>query len=255
MDIRLFDDKQSLGAAAAAQGAAAIRNAIAERGEANIIVATGASQFEVLGALVEIPGIDWSKVSAYHLDEYVGLPKTHPASFRGYLQERFVSRVPGLAVFTEVTGDAEDLDEEIVRLNRAIDGKTIDVCFAGIGENCHLAFNDPPADFDTRSPYIVVELDEGCRRQQLGEGWFPSLEDVPAKAISMSIQQILKSDVLVISVPDERKAVAVQAAIEGPITPDYPASILKTHSRCTVFLDRPAASRLSPETLADAQEG
>jgi glucosamine-6-phosphate deaminase len=255
MDIRIFENKQILGAAAAAQGAATIKNAIAERGEANIIVATGASQFEVLDALIQTSGIDWTKVSAFHLDEYVGLPKSHPASFRRYLDERFVSRLPGLALFTEVVGDAPDLAAEVERLNKLIDGRTIDVCFAGIGENCHLAFNDPPADFDVRSPYIVVDLDEACRRQQQGEGWFPTLNDVPAKAISMSIQQILKSDVLVISVPDERKAVAVQAAIEGPVTPDYPASILQTHSRCTVYLDGPAASRLSDETMAEAKRG
>ncbi|MET0427936.1 MAG: 6-phosphogluconolactonase, partial [Microvirga sp.] len=140
MDIRIFDDKAALGAAAAAQGAEAIRQGLAERGEANIIVATGASQFEVLDALVEAPGIDWAQVSAFHLDEYAGLPKTHPASFRRYLEERFTSRLPGLSRFVEVGGDAEDLDEEVRRLAGLIDGRTIDVCFAGIGENCHLAF-------------------------------------------------------------------------------------------------------------------
>ena len=182
MDIRIFDDKAALGAAAAAQGAEAIRQALAERGEANIIVATGASQFEVLDALVEAPGIDWALVSAFHLDEYAGIERTHPASFRRYLDERFTSRLPGLSQFVEVGGDAGDLEGEVRRLNGLIDGRTIDVCFAGIGENCHLAFNDPPADFDTRSPYIVVDLDEACRRQQLGEGWFATLMDVPTRA-------------------------------------------------------------------------
>ncbi len=255
MDIRIFDDKAALGAAAAAQGAEAIRQALAERGEANIIVATGASQFEVLDALVEAPGIDWALVSAFHLDEYAGIERTHPASFRRYLDERFTSRLPGLSQFVEVGGDAEDLEGEVRRLNGLIDGRTIDVCFAGIGENCHLAFNDPPADFDTRSPYIVVDLDEACRRQQLGEGWFATLMDVPSRAISMSIQQMLLSERLVISVPDRRKAVAVKAAIEGPVIPDYPASILQTHARCTIFLDPPAASLLSPETVAGAVQG
>lgn len=248
MQIAILDDKAALGHAAARFGADAIRAAIATRGEATIVVATGASQFEMLDALMGEEAIDWSKVTAFHLDEYVGLPETHPASFRRYLGERFVPRARGLRAFVAVRGDAADVAAEVARLNGLLKDRTVDVCFAGIGENCHLAFNDPPADFDTEAPYLVVTLDEACRRQQLGEGWFPSLEAVPAQAISMSVRQIMRSKRLVVTVPDLRKAAAAQAAIEGPVTPDKPASILQQHGDCVIFLDPPAASRLKPPT-------
>jgi glucosamine-6-phosphate deaminase len=244
MDVELLPDKKSLGAKAASRGAAAIRAAIARQGRAAIIVATGASQFEMLDALVAAPGIDWSKVTVFHLDEYVGLPVSHPASFRRYLDERFVSRLKHLGNFVPVIGDAAGLAGEVRRLNGLIGAQTIDVCFAGIGENCHLAFNDPPADFETDDPYIVVTLDEACRRQQLGEGWFASLDAVPARAISMSIRQIMKSRELIVCVPDARKAKAVAAALEGPVTPAQPASILQRHKACTIYLDPPAAAGL-----------
>jgi glucosamine-6-phosphate deaminase len=244
MELKI-DDKLTLGAQAAAEGADAIRAAIAAKGECTIIVATGASQFEMLDALVAQPGIDWSKVTAFHLDEYVGLPISHGASFRKYLQDRFVSRVPSLGRFVPVNGDAADLDAELDRLNRLLEMREVDVCFAGIGENCHLAFNDPPADFEVEAPYIIVTLDEACRRQQMGEGWFPSLEAVPEQAISMSIRQILKSKRIILCVPDARKAQAVKAAVEGEITPDHPASVLQRHGNCTLYLDPPAASLLS----------
>src|SRR3712207_50306 len=210
-----------------------------------IVVATGASQFEMLDALVAEPGIDWPRVTAFHLDEYVGLPETHPASFRKYLRDRFVSRVPRLGRFVPVHGDASDLEAEVDRLNALLGPRDVDVCFAGIGENCHLAFNDPPADFGVDAPYIVVTLDEACRRQQMGEGWFPTLQDVPERAISMSIRQILKSRRVILSVPDARKAQAVRAAVEGPISPEYPASVLQAHENCILYLDPPAASLLS----------
>jgi glucosamine-6-phosphate deaminase len=245
MHLRILADKPSLGAFMAKEGAKLIRQAIAADGHANIIVATGASQFELLDALVREPDLDWSKVTAFHLDEYVGLPVSHGASFRRYLQERFVSKLPGLGEFVEVIGDAADLDGEIQRLNARIKGLTIAVCFAGIGENGHLAFNDPPADFDTTSPYLVVDLDEACRKQQWGEGWFPTLDAVPKQAISMSIRQILASSHLLITVPDARKAEAVQKAIEGPLTPQCPASILRLHPSCVIALDPPAASTLT----------
>jgi glucosamine-6-phosphate deaminase len=245
MIVNVLPDKSSLGRQAASEGAKAIREALAAGGECTIIVATGASQFEMLDALVAEPGIDWSRVTAFHLDEYVGLPESHPASFRKYLQDRFVSRVPGLGGFVPVNGDASDLKAEIERLNGLLGGRQVDVCFAGIGENCHLAFNDPPADFEVEAPYIVVTLDEACRRQQMGEGWFPSLEDVPEQAISMSIRQILKSKRVILSVPDSRKAPAVRAAVEGEISPDYPASVLQRHGNCVLYLDPPAASLLS----------
>ncbi|QCI69082.1 glucosamine-6-phosphate deaminase [Phreatobacter stygius] len=244
MEIRIVEDKQAIGATAAALGADAIRKAIAEAGHATIVVATGASQFDTLKHLVGAQDIDWSKVTAFHLDEYVGLPESHPASFRKYLLERFVQPLNGAVEFVPVNGDAADPEAEARRLNDLIGDRHIDVCFAGIGENCHLAFNDPPADFDTEAPFIVVTLDEACRRQQLGEGWFPSLEAVPARAISMSIRQILKSRLIVLSVPDQRKAEAVRHAVEGAVSPAHPASILQQHAHAVLLLDPAAASLL-----------
>jgi glucosamine-6-phosphate deaminase len=244
LDIRIVPDKATLGAQAAALGADAIREALARHGEATIIVATGASQFEVLQHLVAAEGIDWSKVTAFHLDEYVGLSEAHPASFRRYLRERFVAPLGGTVTFNPVDGES-DPQAETQRLNALIAGRRIDVCFAGIGENCHLAFNDPPADFETTEPYIVVTLDEACRRQQFGEGWFESLEAVPQRAISMSVRQIMTSKLIVLSVPDERKAKATRDAVEGPVSPLHPASILQTHPNTVLFLDPPAASLLA----------
>lgn len=244
MQIEVHSDAAAMGRAAAARGAAALREAIAANGSAALIVATGASQFEVLAALVEEPDIEWSRVTGFHLDEYLGLPLSHPASFRGYLRERFVSRVP-LAAFHELNGEADDPAAECRRVGDLLTAQPIDVAFVGIGENGHLAFNDPPADFETREPYLVVDLDEACRRQQLGEGWFDSLEAVPKRALSMSVRQILESRSIVCSVPDARKAAAVTATVEGPVTPNVPASILQTHADCTLMLDEAAASGLS----------
>ncbi|WP_262028032.1 glucosamine-6-phosphate deaminase [Microvirga sp. Mcv34] len=245
MDIHIVADKRALGAQAAAEGAEAIRAAIARDGNCTIILATGASQFEMLDALVIQKGIDWAKVTVFHLDEYVGLPSSHGASFRRYLKERFIARVPMLRDFVFIEGDAVDLDAEVSRLNNLITPRHVAVCFAGIGENCHLAFNDPPANFDVEAPYIVVALDEACRRQQLGEGWFPNLESVPNRAISMSICQILKSELIILCVPDARKAVAVKNAVEGAVSPDHPASVLQQHPHCSLYLDPPAAALLS----------
>lgn len=243
MDIRVFPDKPAMARAAAEQAAAGLRQAIAEKGVARVIAATGASQFEFLERLVTLPGIDWSRTVFFHLDEYVGLPDTHPASFRRYLRERIVERVrPG--AFHFVAGDAPDPAAECRRVGALLAAQPIDLAFVGIGENGHLAFNDPPADFDTEEPYLVVELDEDCRRQQLGEGWFPRLEDVPERAISMSIRQIMKSRALLCVVPDARKARAVKACLEGELSPLHPASILQRHPRATVFLDAAAAALL-----------
>lgn len=243
MDHRQHANAEELGRAAAEQGASRIRAALDTRGSANIILATGASQFAMLDHLVQAD-IDWSRVSAFHLDEYVGIPRTHPASFRGYLQARFIDRVATLRDFVFVEGDAADLSAELNRLNHLLRAAPIDVCFAGIGENCHLAFNDPPADFETDDPYLRVRLDEACRRQQLGEGWFDSLDEVPREAISMSIRQILKSKAIILSVPDARKAEAVFHAVKGPVSDRYPASILQQHADVTLHLDPNSASRL-----------
>lgn len=244
MEVFTFNTPQELGTAAAKYGAEAIRQAIEEKGCANIILATGTSQFETIKHLVAMSDIDWSKVTAFHLDEYLGLPETHPASFRKYLRERFVVKVPTLQAFHFVDGEKESPEEECVRLGELIHQHPIEVAFIGIGENGHLAFNDPPADFDTEQPYIVVTLDEACRKQQLGEGWFVSFDDVPQQAISMSIKQILKSRRLVVSVPDKRKAQAVQCTVAGEVSNLCPASILQTHPDCTLFLDIESASLL-----------
>src|SRR3954470_8346309 len=244
MKLDISTTKAELGKRAATAGAKLLREALADRGEANIIVATGASQFEVLAELVKAHDIAWNKVTAFHLDEYVGVPITHGASFRKYLWERFVSKLPlPLAAFHYLDGEG-DARAECKRVGDIIKQHPIDVAFVGIGENGHLAFNDPPADFQTDEPYLVVNLDDACRRQQLGEGWFKTFEDVPRQALSMSVRQIMKSKALIVSVPDKRKAKAVQAAVEGPVGPDLPSSILQRHENTTLYLDSESASLL-----------
>ena len=217
METRTFDTKAEMARAAGERAAELLREAIARGGSANVIAATGASQFEFLDVLTAAPGIDWAKTVLFHLDEYVNLPETHPASFRRYLKERIVARVhPGAFHFIE--GDANDPVAEARRVGKILSRHPIDVAFVGIGENGHLAFNDPPADFETDEPYLVVNLDEACRRQQLGEGWFASLQDVPARA--------------------------VRDCLELEVSPLRPASILRSHARTTLYLDRPSASLL-----------
>lgn len=250
MKLEVLEDAKQLGMVAARRGAEAIRQAIAENGQANIIVATGASQFETLSALIAEPDIDWSRVTGFHLDEYLGLDDQHPASFRRYLRERFVEHVP-LKQFHYVDGTNTDPYQVCRELGQLIQEHPIDVAFVGIGENGHLAFNDPPADFETTEPYLVVELDEACRKQQAGEGWFATLDDVPKQAISMSCRQILKTTTIICSVPDRRKAEAVQKSLEGPVTPDVPASILQSHEGTTLFIDKSAAALLTSSTYSE----
>jgi len=245
MEVRTFGTKLELGRAAAKRAAAAIGAAIARGGEARLIAATGASQFEFLDSLTRAPDIDWGRVEMFHLDEYVGLPDAHPASFRRYLRERIVERVSPRA-FHFLAGDAADPAAECRRVGALLARTPIDVAFVGIGENGHLAFNDPPADFETEEPYLVVALDEACRRQQLGEGWFATLDDVPRHAISMSARQILKAREILCVVPDARKAQAVRDCLEEAVSPLHPASILRTHAATTVFLDRDSAALLEP---------
>jgi glucosamine-6-phosphate deaminase len=245
--LKVFADKIQLGQAAAAQAAKAIQESIAERGQARIIAATGMSQFEFLNALIATPGIDWTKVEMFHLDEYVGLPVTHPASFRKYLLERFIDPA-GLTKHHLLDGES-DPQEVCRKVGALIASAPIDVAFVGIGENGHLAFNDPPADFETEEPYLVVTLDEACRRQQVGEGWFAGLEDVPKQAISMSVKQILSAQEIICIVPDARKAEAIRNCFELEISPLYPASILRTHDNTTVYLDHESSSLLKAETI------
>ncbi|MBB4124608.1 glucosamine-6-phosphate deaminase [Martelella radicis] len=241
MKISVEGTVEKAGQVAARAGSALIAEAIERRGFANIILATGASQFEMLKALAQEPSIDWSRVTVFHLDEYIGLSEDHTASFVGYLKARFVERVPALKTFHAIDGLA-DPSSELARLNALIADAPIDVAFIGIGENGHLAFNDPPADFDAKQAYIEVALDEACRRQQVGEGWFASMDDVPRRAISMSIPQILKSGAIICTVPDSRKAEAVRGAVEGPVSNLCPASALQRHPQVFLFLDEPAAS-------------
>ena len=244
MKTVISDSPATMGHAAAKAGAVAIKAAITAKGYANIIVATGASQLPMLESLVQIDGIEWDKVTGFHLDEYLGIDGQHAASFCRYLRDRFVEKVP-LKLFHYVNGLAEDPSEECWRLGQVIAAHPIDVAFIGIGENSHIAFNDPPADFETEVPYLVVNLDDGCRRQQHSEGWFPTFDDVPATAISMSAKQILKSSTIICTVPDERKAAAVAASVEGPVTNTVPASILQTHDNTWLFIDTAAASQLA----------
>jgi len=252
MLLKVFQDKVSLSRAAAEQAASAIWRAIDERGQARIVAATGASQFEFLEALTKAPGIgwtgiDWTKVEAFHLDEYIGLPATHPASFRKFLMERLV-RKTGVVNFNFhwIEGDAADPAAVIRELDKELASAPIDIAFVGIGENGHIAFNDPPANFITEDPYIIVNLDELCRQQQVGEAWFEDISQVPQRAISMSPRQILKSKEIVVVVPDKRKALAVKACLEGEISPMAPASILRRHNNATVYLDTDSASLLGP---------
>ena len=242
MNISIFNNPCELGKAAGAAAAQLIRETIEVNKTANIILATGTSQFETLNQLVS-EDIDWSKVVMFHLDEYINLPMTHPASFRKYLLERFISKLTGLKAAYLINGEMVPA-QECERLGKLITHHPIDVALIGIGENGHLAFNDPPADFKTDQPYIIVDLDEACRKQQLGEGWFNSLEDVPRKAISMSVKQILKSKNIICSLPDARKAIAVKNCLEQQVSNLYPASILQLHSNCKLYLDKASATLL-----------
>jgi glucosamine-6-phosphate deaminase len=253
MLLRLFSDKDSMAHEAADQAATTIRRSIAGRGRARIVVATGASQFEFLDALIKKPGIDWSKVEAFHLDEYIGLPITHPGSFRKMLLERVV-RKTGITRYHLVEGDALDPVASARDVGGQLVSAPIDIAFLGIGENGHIAFNDPPADFTTEDPYIIVNLDEACRRQQVGEAWFADISEVPMRAISMSPRQMLKAEELVVVVPDQRKARAVKACFEGEVTPMVPGSILRRHPNATVYLDDDSASLLSSVLLGALRE-
>lgn len=242
----IYNTPVELGKAAGKAAAEGIRKAIESNGTANIILATGTSQFQTLNQLIAEKNIDWRKVVMFHLDEYIGLSANHSASFVKYLKERFLAQVPQLKGAYLINSEADPM-EECKRLGNLIRKHPIDVALIGIGENDHLAFNDPPADFETGEPYIIVKLDEACRKQQMGEGWFNSLEDVPLRAISMSVKQILQSKNIICSVPDSRKAIAVKNTLEKAVSNLYPASILQVHKNCTIYLDKDSASMLDDE--------
>jgi len=246
MLLKVFKEKLSLGHAAAEQAATAIRHAVTERGRARIIAATAASQLEFLNALTEAPGIDWKKVEAFHLDEYIGLPVTHPGSFRKMLIEQLITKT-GITHYHLLEGDAPSPSVVAREVGQQLASSPIDIAFLGIGENGHIAFNDPPADFTTEDPYIIVSLDEACRRQQVGEAWFADISQVPTRALSMSARQILKAREILAVVPDKRKAQAIKACFEGAISPMAPASILRRHPNATVYLDTDSASLLDSD--------
>ncbi len=247
MNIQIFKNAAEAGKASGKLAAQYIREAITHQGSASVILATGTSQLETLNQLLK-ENIDWSNVTVFHLDEYIGLSIEHPASFRKYLKDRFINKAKNLAVVHLINGEAE-AHEECERLGKLIADFSIDVALVGIGENGHLAFNDPPADFTTNNPYIVVALDEPCRKQQLGEGWFKNLYEVPTHAISMSVNQILKSNVIICTVPDQRKAIAVKNSLEHQVDPTYPATILQNHRNTFYFFDTKSASLLRLSAL------
>ncbi|SFS68927.1 glucosamine-6-phosphate deaminase [Paenibacillus sp. BC26] len=239
MNIKVMEHAQQLGEEAAEHAARILQEVIERQGRARLLLSTGSSQFEFLQAFTKLP-VEWSKVEMFHLDEYAGIDATHPASFQAYLKERFISRVQ-LAAYHLVEGEG-DVHQTIERLNEAILRAPIDLAMIGIGENAHIAFNDPPANFETEEPYIVVELDDACKRQQVGEGWFASLADVPAQAITMSVRQIMKSKVILSCVPHAVKADAIKRTLESDITPLVPATILRSHPNWTLYLDQQSAS-------------
>jgi glucosamine-6-phosphate deaminase len=243
--IRIFPTKQQMASAAAGHAAESLRLLLGKQAAVRLLAATGASQIEFLERFTANPDLDWTRVELFHLDEYVGLGIDHPASFARYIKERIIDRT-GITSYHLLDG-RRDPEEMLAEINREITKAPIDLAFVGIGENGHLAFNDPPADFETDKPYLLVELDRACREQQVGEGWFRSVDEVPKQALSISIPQLLKSREILCVVPDRRKAAAVRACLEGPLSASAPASALRAHPNTTIFLDADSASLLSRE--------
>lgn len=246
MRIIVNKTAEDLGKKAAENVAKALNEAINENGHARLLLSTGASQFTTLNALLK-EDVDWTKVEMFHLDEYIGLKESHKASFRKYLKERFINFIDIKKAYF-VNGEG-DIEENIKELTEAIRKAPIDVALIGIGENAHIAFNDPPADFDTKEAYIVVKLDDTCKRQQVREGWFESIDDVPSEAITMSVHQIMQSKKIISSVPYKQKAKAVKDTIENDVTNLIPATMLKTHPDWTLYLDEESASLLRGEDI------
>jgi glucosamine-6-phosphate deaminase len=244
MEVGIYDSNAETGKAAASDLAGILRRAIAEQGEAAILVATGNSQLTFMEALRGEPGIAWECVSIFHMDEYLGMPEAHPASFRRCIREKLAGPV-GARRFYGIAGDADDIEAEMERYRRLLEEHRPVACVLGIGENGHLAFNDPPADFTSSRTMRIVTLAESARRQQVGEGHFATLADVPTQALTLTIPALLAPPHVLGVVPEARKAEAVQRALEGPVTPACPASILRTRANVTLYLDRDSASRLA----------
>ena len=245
MNINIFQTSKEAGAQAAIKGGAIICSAQKVHKKVRVILATGTSQFLVLENLIKYPGINWGNCEIFHLDEYIGLTSKHTASFVRFIKDRFISKIPSVDHFEYINGACANPEKELLRLNKSIAADVIDIAFVGIGENAHIAFNDPPADFQTNAPFIRVSLDKKCREQQVAEGWFNRLADVPVEAITMSMKQILKSKAIICTVLEERKALAVKEAIEGPHSNLCPASALKRHLNTHYFFDSDAAGQLS----------
>jgi glucosamine-6-phosphate deaminase len=244
LKVKVFETESSAGEASAKFVSEQLNKVIQTKGSANLILATGASQFAFIEVLQKLP-IDWSKITVFHLDEYKGLPETHPASFRKYLKERILNKVNPAKVYY-INGDAPDIEEEVKRYEQLLKEHPIDVACIGIGENGHIAFNDPGvADFDDPNFVKVVQLDEACRRQQLGEGWFPTFDDVPKEAVSLTIPAIMNCSVISCMVPDKRKATAVYNTLYAEISTECPATILRNHPNTVLFLDQGSASELA----------
>jgi glucosamine-6-phosphate deaminase len=241
MKVHVLENAQDLGKAAAAHTATIMNDLLARKGKVRLVLSTGSSQFETLDALTKME-IDWSKVEMFHLDEYVGLTDQHPASFRKYLKERFVDLVP-IQKAHYVSGEG-NIEENIEHLTREIRKEPIDLALIGIGENGHIAFNDPPADFDTKEAYMVVDLDENCKKQQVGEGWFPSINEVPQQAITMTVHQIMQSEIIISCVPHQVKANAIRDFFGNEVSNNVPATILKTHPNYTLYLDKQSSSEV-----------
>ena len=246
MKINIYANKKETSKKAALKAASLLNEIIHQKGTATFVIATGVSQLDFIDTLIAEGNVDWSKTRMFHLDEYIGLPETHPASFRKYLKEKFISKVDRIKESNLINGDAVDPQKECDRLNRILQNEIVDIAFVGVGENGHLAFNDPPANFEIEDPFIVVNLTKSCRKQQVGEAWFNSIKDVPQKAISMSIKQIMKAKNIICTIPGERKAQAVKDCFgTDNISPMYPSSVLKKHKNCFVFLDFDSAKYLS----------
>ncbi|MDO6605086.1 glucosamine-6-phosphate deaminase [Arenibacter palladensis] len=241
LSVKIYGQKKEMGAAAADYVTRKLKDAIEKKGRANLILATGASQFSFLEAL-QTKEIDWEKITVFHLDEYKGISESHPASFRKYLKERILNKVAPKKIYF-LNGDAANLQLEIKNYEEALQAHTLDIACIGIGENGHIAFNDPAvADFKDPKLVKVVELDEACRNQQLGEGWFPTFADVPKEAVTLTISAIMNCKAISCVVPDERKAQAVYNSLYGDISTSCPASILRTHPETVLFLDKASAS-------------
>ncbi len=244
MPVHIFASNEAMGQRAAADLAETLKQVVAGQGRASVILATGNSQLAFMQALRVKPDLPWDKISLFHMDEYLGMSDQHPASFARYIREKLVDHVHPQA-FYPLRGDAPDAQAELERYRALLDAHPADVCVLGVGENGHLAFNDPPADFETTAVIHVVNLDEKCRRQQVGEGHFPTLDDVPRQALSLTVPALLSAQKMLCLVPEARKAQAIKAALEGPVSPDCPASILRTQRHVTLYLDVDSAALLA----------